>query len=176
VTQPLCTATTKSGKPCRSRAMEGSTLCAAHLGVAAGPSIERVTDELIELLVAMLRAGNLLHVAARAAGVPRSTLYAWLDEGARTNSHAKLRELRERVTRARAEGQVHLVAQIANAAPSDWRAAAWLLARGYPDEWAARTASDDRTPLVVEPAARDDDPFAEIDELAAKRQARAAPA
>jgi hypothetical protein len=171
VSQPICTATTASGKPCRNRAMEGATLCASHLGVARGPD-PPVTDELIEALVAMLRAGNLVPVAARAAGVARSTLYAWLDMAGRPGASPKLVELRQRVERARAEGQVRLVAQIATAASSDWRAAAWLLARGYPDEWAQYASSSGET-TTTDATPERPDPFAELDELAAKRQARA---
>jgi hypothetical protein len=168
----ICSATTRDEKPCRSHAVEGSTLCAAHLGRARGPT-PQIDDALIGSLVAMLRAGNLVPVAARAAGVPRSTLYAWLDRAKKPGADAKLVELRERVERARSEGQVRLVAQIASASATDWRAAAWLLARGYPDEWGQNVRGADAGQDASEPQSEDRvDPFAEIDELARKRQAR----
>ena len=174
MTQPLCTATTSTGKPCRKRAVVGATLCAAHLGLARGPD-PTLSRELIETLVSMLRVGNLPAVAARAAGISRATLYRWLDDARKPRASELHVELSERVAKARAEGQVRLVAEIANAASTDWRAAAWLLARGYPEEWAQDAARIEIAPTPATSEAARDDPFAEIDELARKRAARAAP-
>jgi len=72
-----CRATTKAGRPCARPAMGGTELCHAHRGVAVGrPS--KLTDELERRLCDALRAGNHLEVAARYAGVSRSTLHRWL--------------------------------------------------------------------------------------------------
>jgi hypothetical protein len=62
-----------------------------------------------------------------------------------------------------------LIAQVAAAAKTNWRASAWLLERRYPERWAAppRRADDEPPPAVIA-----DDPFAEVDQLAAKRRAR----
>lgn len=165
-----CTATSQNGKPCRNSAMHGAELCASHLGRSRGPD-PMITTELVDTLVAMLRAGNLIPVAARAAGVSRSTLYDWLDKSHAPNATALLVELRERVDKARAEGQVRLVAEISKAASNDWRAAAWLLARGYPDEWAQVRSSEDMTPEPVN-VTQAPTAFAEVDELARRRRAR----
>jgi len=154
--------------------MQGAKLCAQHLGVARGPE-PSLSKELIELLVSMLRVGNLIPVAARAAGVSRATLYRWLDDARRPGASELLVELHERVAKARAEGQVRLVAEIASASSTDWRAAAWLLARGYPEEWAQDATRIEIAPTPATSEARGDDPFAEIDELARKRAARTAP-
>lgn len=69
-----------------------------------------------------------------------------------------------------------LVEQIAAAAEGDWKAAAWLLERGWPDQWRLRPLngrkpaedSDEAPPTATGHEQRD--PFAEVDELAAKRQ------
>lgn len=148
--------------------MRGAELCAAHLGRARGPDAA-LTPEVIDALVAMLRAGNLVPVSARAAGIAKPTFYKWLAIAEQPNAPELYVELRERVERARAEGQVRLVAQIATQASTDWRAAAWLLARGT-DEWALPSkVAEDESPI-----GRRVDPFAEVDELAAKRLARGA--
>jgi hypothetical protein len=69
-----------------------------------------------------------------------------------------------------------LVGQIAAAADGDWRAAAWLLERGWPDTWRLRPlngrkpADDSDEALPTATGHEQGDPFAEVDELAAKRQ------
>jgi hypothetical protein len=61
-----------------------------------------------------------------------------------------------------------LVAWIAKASRSNWRAAAWLLERTYPERWAATT----RQRRPDEDPHGQPDPFAEfvVDELAARRK------
>jgi hypothetical protein len=64
---------------------------------------------------------------------------------------------------AEALSEPRLVASVAKAAAmGQWRAAAWLLERRHPERWGARTRE-------VEPAVSPD-PFAEVDELAARRR------
>jgi hypothetical protein len=80
---------------------------------------------------------------------------------------ALLAELEAAVERATDE--MRLVAIVAAAAPTNWRAAAWLLSRRWPERWASRRpVEDEPTP----PASDPDDPFREVDELAARRRRR----
>lgn len=87
---------------------------------------------------------------------------------------ASASSLRERVERARAEGEAHNVAIIAREARGgNWQAAAWMLERQWPERWARpsqREAYIDR--LADVPVRPDDDPFSELDELAAARRRR----
>lgn len=109
-------------------------MCGIHLrGVHAA-----YTNERGQQLVAMFRAGTPAHVAARAVGISDRTLTTWLRRGhAGVEPYASLGAALER---ARAEGEVRQVAQIASAAaggeqkPGDWRASAWLLDRNRFEE------------------------------------------
>lgn len=107
-------------------------------------------------LVAALRAGAYLDVAARASGVDVDAL----------DDHP---ELLERIATARAEGEVASVAVISQAARSNWQAAAWLLEREYPDRWgrpAVRPVDESAPPLL--------DGSDSLDELARRRDERRA--
>jgi DNA-binding phage protein len=157
--------------------MEGSDRCASHLGISHGPE-PMLTTELTDQLVAMLRAGNMMTVAARAVGISRQVLYKWLDKGREAGAPQLMQDLVLRVERARAEGQVRLVAEISRAAATDWHAAAWLLERTNPEQWSRvlpRPALPTKPPEESEtPPTVEDDPFLEVDELAQKRQQRQA--
>jgi hypothetical protein len=56
-----------------------------------------------------------------------------------------------------------LLVYVARQAQTNWRAAAWLLERRYPQRWGAHS----REPGLVPP---DPDPFAAVDQLAARRR------
>lgn len=76
-----------------------------------------------------------------------------------------MQELLGRVLR-----EERLVGLVAAGAKTNWRAAAWLLERRHPERWApVRRSALDEEPVPVAPD--EHDPFAEIDELAAKRSA-----
>lgn len=156
--------------------MPGSDRCSAHLSlVGRKPSI---TPEKIDLLIAMLSAGNYVETACRAAGVPRRTFDDWVARGASTKpKDALYHDFRQRVSEARAKGEVRNVAAIAAAASESWQAAAWMLERQYPERWGRVSVRfrDEAPPSEqpVTPATDDDDPFAEVDELAERRRTRA---
>jgi transposase len=91
----------------------------------------KLTPELQQLIASRVRAGIPVEVAVRACGVGTSTHYRW---------QAQHPEYRELVHQARAEGELHRVAQITVAARTDWKAAAWYLEREFPDRWATGKA------------------------------------
>jgi hypothetical protein len=62
--------------------------------------------------------------------------------------------------------EVDLLATVVDAAGSDWRAAAWVLERRWPERWARAGRRPEEPPLGPE----EDD----LDELAGRRDARRA--
>jgi hypothetical protein len=172
--QPLCDQVTTKGTPCRKRAMANSTRCAFHLGKAGRESI--LTPELAARLETMLRAGNYIEVACRAVGISGEAFRKWMRRG--RAGEQQFAEFLGRMERALAEGEVRNVARIAAATQDSWQAAAWMLERQYPERWgraSTRVRLPDRPPeeLPDAPAAAaEHDPFAEVDELAAKRRTR----
>jgi hypothetical protein len=170
-----CEATTTKGEPCRKSAMKGATLCAFHIQRVGRKSL--LTPELIERLEQMLKAGNYIGVACRAVGIGEQTFRDWLRRGRTSDAPGDelYRELVERAELATAEGEVRNVAQIAAAARENWQAAAWMLERSYPERW-GKVSTKLRLPTLPpeedpdrKPQERPHDPFAEVDELAARR-------
>jgi hypothetical protein len=150
--------------------MIGGTLCVAHIGrVRNTPTM---TGEIVERIVRAVGAGSYLAVAIASAGVPQATFYGWWKRGADGGApgDAVFREMRQRVERARAEGEVRNVGLIAGAAQESWQAAAWMLERSYPDRWARPSQRDQEQP----PAAPtpEEDPFADVVDLAERRRSR----
>lgn len=123
-------------------------------------------------IVAHLEAGGYAVRAAEAAGISEQTFYEWLRRGERPGSADRpYRAFKAAVESARAEGEQHLVRRVAQAGRDDWRAAAWLLERQYPERWAKpsdrRTLADSDT---AKAEAGQADPLA-FDELEPRRRA-----
>lgn len=85
-----------------------------------------------------LRSSAFREQAARLAGIGVSTLYHWLDLGRQENAPKVYREFLEAVETAEAESEAALAARITQAAPRDWKAAAFILERKYPKRWGKR--------------------------------------
>ena len=92
----------------------------------------KATEGRIEALVIALGTGCTREAAARHAGIDRTTLYRWLERDA---------AIRIRVEKAEADVEVRLAAQIVQAAPDDWRAAAWMLDRRRPRSYGRAQAA-----------------------------------
>jgi transposase-like protein len=91
------------------------------------------TPEREQRLLQAIRAGNTRRAACAYAGISDETLANW--------SRRSL-DFLESLTRAEAESEVALVATIRQAAQQDWRAAAHLLERRWPDTWGRRDKVD----------------------------------
>ena len=69
---------------------------------------------------------------------PTATFYNWLKKGEAAKSGVFC-EFFDAVSRAKADSALRLVSQITLQAPTDWRAAAFLLERRFPDDYGKRT-------------------------------------
>lgn len=136
----------------------------------------KLTPDVQDKIVSLLRAGGYVEAAAQAAGISPSTFHDWMARGERTGKADKpYRDFKAAVDQARAEAESMHLALVSRAARDDWRAAAWLLERQHPDRWGkpsdrrAARANDDEPPPADEGP---QDPLA-FDQLAPRRQARA---
>lgn len=116
---------------------------------------DKLTPERRTKIINAIRDGNYMEVAARYAGIDKSTLYRWLQEG-REARCGKKKEFYDAVQVALAESEVMDVHIIGMAARDnkDWRAALARLERRYPQRWRPTTevahTGDRDKPVTVE--------------------------
>jgi transposase len=127
----------------------------------------RFTPELAERIVALARFGNHRDTICHAADITTATLNRWLADRHRA-------AFREAFLHAEAEAESRNLSVIARAAGEDWHAAAWLLERRYPDRWARASQREKASAIRQQQGnVQIGDPFAEVDELAARRRSDA---
>lgn len=103
-----------------------------------GPGRPTVMDAVTQkAILDMIRTGAPKKVACLAAGIAESTLYRWLQK-AKDGEHPEFIGFFEALEQARVEGVTERFQIIQKAAGRDWRAAAWLLSREYPEEFSVR--------------------------------------
>ena len=117
--------------------------------MAARPT--KLTPDVQELIVVGINAGLTFRLPCGLAGVNPATFYRWLEKGETAKSGA-FREFCDTVSRAKADSALRLVSQITLQAPTDWRAAAFLLERRFPDDYGKRSevTGKDGGPVKVE--------------------------
>jgi hypothetical protein len=98
----------------------------------------KLTPEVQKKIVDAIRAGNYMETAAAYAGISKDTFYRWLRRGARARNGI-YKNFHDAVEKALAESEVRDVMIIANAAATDWKAAAWRLERKFPERWGKKT-------------------------------------
>ena len=109
----------------------------------------RLTVALIDSISRAVAAGAPVATASRYVGIDQSTLYRWLRDGDTKGKRYELhRKLKRSLMEAREKAQMSLIADVRSSARDvrdsdgnfvrrgDWRAAAWLLSRRWPDQWA----------------------------------------
>lgn len=106
-----------------------------------------MTDENTGLIMDAVVAGLGLNRAAGYAGVPERTVKGWLARGRAAieaaddnaapvpDSERKYADFARDIDSARSRAVARNVTIIQEAAPQDWRAAAWWLERAHPDDY-----------------------------------------
>lgn len=87
------------------------------------------SKQVIEAVLANLREGLTKEVACTQAGISRITFYKWCEADP---------DLAEEAQAAVDCSQAILIKAVTSAAFTDWRAAAWMLERRYPEHFAAK--------------------------------------
>ena len=101
-------------------------------GVKGRPSL--LTPELQAQVVTAIGQGSYPEVAARAAGLSRTTFYRWMQEG--ENEDSDKRDFWDAVKKAEAAAETTAVETIR--ADGSWQSKAWLLERRYAHRWRRR--------------------------------------
>jgi hypothetical protein len=144
-----CGRPTHTGKPCTQYVAKGMTTCKRHVPDPPHPA-SKLTPEMHVGICEALASGVYRQDAARYNGIGTTTFYRWMEVGeadheAGVNSPQAL--LWEGVIQAEAKAKLRLSALISGAAVDDWKAAAWMLERKYPEEYGRR----DRTEIPQAP-------------------------
>jgi transposase len=104
----------------------------------------KLTKDVHDTIVALVRAGNYLETAALSCGVDVVTVRNWMREGKRNKSGVR-HDFFSAVRAASASAQVDDMSTIAMAASADWRAAAWRLEHRWPQKYARKTTKHEVT-------------------------------
>lgn len=110
-----------------------------------GGRTTKLTPEVLEKIVAAIRAGNYAVVAAAFAGISERTYYRWMHRG-REEKKGIYWQFCQAVEKAESEAEVRAVAIIQKHMETNWQAAMTYLERKYPDRWARRTRVEFKAP------------------------------
>lgn len=134
---PKCKAKKADGRRCTRRAVLDG-LCRQHHERLSGGGREPEAIDLAtaERLARLLERGVAIEQAAAAVGIPRRTIYNWLERAGEVGAPEVYVQFAERIEQARSKCEADLVETIADEAREDWRAAAWLLERLAPERFA----------------------------------------
>lgn len=109
----------------------------------------KCTKELIAEAVELKSGGMSNRDMCAVLGVSESTFYKWLSDPRSKNQS----ELSEALKKAESKWKASLRGRISKASDKDWKAAAWMLERTYPEEFGRdrhlRPQKGDQAPTVV---------------------------
>lgn len=94
----------------------------------------KLTPKLADRVLEALRAGVTIEAACSAGPIAPSTFYDWVRRG-RTTTRGKFHDFAEAVDMAQLDAERTLVEAWRAHVVDDWRAAAELLARRFPERW-----------------------------------------
>ena len=97
----------------------------------------KLTPQVQEKILTVIRAGNYAYVAAAYAGIGRSTFYHWLELGEQEESGC-FRDFLDAVKAAETEAEIRAVATIQKHMAKNWQAAMTYLERKFPHRWGRR--------------------------------------
>lgn len=97
----------------------------------------KLTPEVGEKIIELLKRGNFRETACAAAGVHPKTLREWMRRG--RDGEEPYAEFSERMDAAESAGEARHVRVIEEAGEKDWRASAFILARRWAARWQEQT-------------------------------------
>jgi len=106
------------------------------LATAAHGRVTIMTPEIVERIIKHLSVGNYVKPSVEAAGINYQTFRTWMIKGEEHKAQgveSPYSSLVDRITRAQADAEAHLVDQLAN--EQDWRAKSFLLERRHRERW-----------------------------------------
>ena len=106
----------------------------------------RCTPAVTKIICDTIRKGNYKTVAARAAGISTDALNDWERRG--TEGREPYKRFLAELEQADRDCEIALVSKVMAAADDDWRAAAMILERKYPDRW-SRARDEDAGNIAV---------------------------
>ena len=142
-TEETCGSTaTSTGKPC-----QRGPNCPYHQqeGAPETGRPTKLTRERQERIASMLEKGHSINAACRANGISAKTYHGWVRRGG-NQDEGIFREFRNRVTRARAEGERRYIEKAQDAAIQSKNAQALLRMAQlqYPESWSEDASSPAR--------------------------------
>jgi len=112
-------------------------------------------------ICALLRDANSIETAAQACGISPRTVYNWI-ERASEKGEEKFADFACSIARARAEAKRKLVKVLVDASALDWRSAAWILERGFCNEYGRATKPPPPPPPEPETTVMSDEEFSKL--------------
>lgn len=95
----------------------------------------KLTTEIQERIVELLKAGNYVETACAVVGIGRTTFYDWLKKAEKSTRANRYTRFRDAVRQAEAWAEARFVSIISKSAEKNWTAGAWWLERKYPERW-----------------------------------------
>jgi transposase len=140
--RPECRGTKRDGRPCNNHAAAGSAYCGVHGGATRkiGRPL-KLTRDVADTIAEAIANGVTYEVAAATAQVSRPAFQAWRTQGLddlEAGRDTVFAYLMAAVHDARARSEANLVARLHAHTLADWRPAAWLLERRFPERWGRR--------------------------------------